>query len=249
MVQMEAVSKVYPGEVRAVSEVTLDIDRGETVCLIGPSGSGKSTLLKMINMLVEPTSGSIRVDGFDIKEIEPIDLRRRTGYVMQSGGLFPHLTVMGNLSLMPELEGWSVEKTKKRAYWLLEHVSLDPEKYKDRYPSELSGGQAQRVGIARALMLDPDLILMDEPFGSLDPLTRRALQDEFLELKHSMNKTICVVTHDMEEAFRLGDRIALLKEGELLQFGTEEQLKSGSASEFVTEFLAAQADPEEAAAP
>ena len=242
MVEMTDVGKTYQSDVVALKDVTLKVSRGETVCFIGPSGSGKSTLLKTINHMVVPTSGSVLVEGQDTRESDLISLRRRTGYVIQSGGLFPHLTVYQNLSMMPECEGWPTAKIRKRVDWLLKAVKLSPQELDGRYPSELSGGQAQRVGIARAMMLAPELILMDEPFGSLDPLTRRALQDEFIDLKREMNKTICLVTHDMEEAFRLGDRVAILRDGQLLQIGTESELRNGAASDFVNEFLDAHAE-------
>lgn len=242
MVELNAVEKVYPGDVRALEKLNLKAKRGETLCLIGPSGSGKSTLLKMINRLVEPSSGEVLVNNQDIRKLNPFRLRREIGYVSQSGDLFPHLTVAQNVSLVAELEGWSKKKRESSTLELLALVGLDDPTLCKRYPSELSGGQAQRVGIARALMMRPELILMDEPFGSLDPMTRGALQDQFIRLKRRLGKTVVMVTHDLEEAFHLGDQIAVLKDGALIQCGTEQELRQGAASQFIIDFLSSQKD-------
>lgn len=240
MIELEGVSKVFgagPGAVRAVDGVSFRVDDGETVCLIGTSGSGKTTTMKMVNRLVEPTSGRIRVDGEEVREVDLLRLRRRIGYVIQRGGLFPHKTVAENVGLLPRLEGWPAARVRARVEELLTLVNLPPERYGSRYPGELSGGQQQRVGVARALALDPPHVLMDEPFGALDPLTREALQEEFLRLKREMGKTILLVTHDLAEAFRLGDRVALMHEGRLVQLGTREDFRRRPASAFVEEFV------------
>ena len=217
--------------------MSLEIDGGECVCLIGGSGSGKTTTLRLINRLLEPTSGRVLVDGVDVAGLDPVRLRRRMGYVVQSGALFPHLTVCGNVELLCRAEGWDRNRSRTRAEELLELVRLPPSDFAFRYPSELSGGQRQRVGVARALALDPDILLMDEPFGALDPLTRRELQDEFRELEGSVNKTVVFVTHDLDEAFLLGDRVALMADGEVLQVGTVDDFREAPAGPRVEAFL------------
>lgn len=241
MIELKNVRKTFPGpdgsEIVAVEEVSLTIAQGETVCLIGTSGCGKTTTLKMINRLIEPTGGTIYVAGRDVREQDVIRLRRAMGYVVQKGGLFPHLTVAANVGLLCELEGWSKERTRLRVEALLELVNLPPEEFAMRYPRELSGGQRQRVGVARALALDPEYILMDEPFGALDPLTRDQIHVEFESLKAKVDKTIILVTHNMAEAFRLGDRVAIMDEGRVLQIGTEDEIRQRPANSFVVEFL------------
>ncbi len=221
----------------AVRDLDLHVAPGETVCLVGPSGCGKTTSLRLVNRLVRPTAGRVLVDGRDVAEADPVRLRRGIGYVIQSGGLFPHLTVAANVGLLCRLEGWDTARTAERVDELLELVHLPPSEFGARYPAELSGGQRQRVGVARALALDPQLLLMDEPFGALDPLTRDSLQREFLELSERVEKTILIVSHDMDEAFLLGDRVALLAEGRLAQVGTLEQFRDAPASEQVRTFL------------
>lgn len=218
-------------------DLSLIVETGETVCLIGPSGCGKTTTMKLVNRLIEPTTGTISVDGRDIREQDPIELRRRIGYVIQSGGLFPHMTVARNVGLLCEVEGWEPERTKGRVDELLELVNLPAAEFAARRPSELSGGQRQRVGVARALALDPGIVLMDEPFGALDPITRDQLHDEFAALKAAVKKTIILVTHDMREAFKLGDRIALMDRGEIVQIGTAADFREKPASPFVKTFL------------
>jgi osmoprotectant transport system ATP-binding protein len=241
VIELQGVRKVFRDpqgrDVVAVDDVSFSVRRGETLCLIGPSGCGKTTTLKLINRLLEPGEGTIFVGGEDVALSDVISLRRRIGYVVQSGGLFPHMTVAGNVGLLCELEGWPRERTRARIEELLELVNLPPDEFADRYPSEISGGQRQRVGVARALALDPESILMDEPFGALDPVTRDQIHVEFERLESIVRKTIVMVTHDMFEAFRLGDRVALMDEGRLVQIGTEEDFRERPASPVVTEFL------------
>lgn len=241
MIELDGVSKVFQGtdgnDVTAVDNVTMKVSDGETLCLIGTSGSGKTTCMKMINRLIEPTSGVLRVGGEKVNDLDPIRLRRRIGYVIQRGGLMPHLTVAKNIGLLCKLEGWKPEKIRRRVRHLLELVNLPPDEYEHRYPAELSGGQRQRIGVARALALDPNYILMDEPFGALDPITREGLHDEFLRLKEEVKKCTVIVTHDLHEAFKLGDRIALMDQGQLIQVGTEEDFLYNPASQFVQDFV------------
>jgi len=223
--------------VHAVRDVSLRVADGETVCLIGTSGSGKTTILKMINRLVEPTHGRVLVRGEDVGVADPIELRRGMGYVIQSGGLFPHLTVARNIGLLGEIAGWDREPLRERVRELLALVDLPPDEFAERWPSELSGGQRQRVGVARALVLDPPIVLMDEPFGALDPITRARLREDFVALKAEVGKTVVFVTHDMTEAFAVGDRVAVVNEGRLAQVGTETELRETPADGFVASFL------------
>jgi len=233
VLEARGVSKKYPGGVMALDGVDLSIDAGETVVLVGESGSGKTTLLRMFNRLDEPSAGSILIGGRPATEHEPIALRRGTGYVQQEGGLLPHWTVGRNVELVPRLLEWPLERRRERADELLSLVGLAPGRYRDRYPRELSGGQRQRVAFARALAGDPDVVLLDEPFGALDALTRLDLQDEFLKLEHRLAKTMVLVTHDLSEAFRLGDRIAVLREGRISQLGTARELRTSPADAYV----------------
>lgn len=241
MIELENVSKVFKGpqgkEIAAVKRLSLVVRKGETVCLLGTSGSGKTTAIKMINRLIEPSSGQIRIDGCNIESMDVITLRRKIGYVIQSGGLFPHMTVARNIGLLCEIEKWPREKIKQRVAELLDLVNLPYADFADRYPAELSGGQRQRVGVARALALDPAYILMDEPFGALDPITRTQLHHEFQQLESKVKKTIILVTHDLAEAFKLGDRIGLMNEGQLIQVGSEDEFRSRPANQFVSDFL------------
>lgn len=240
MIELQRVSKVFgagASEVRAVDDLSLRVADGETLCLIGTSGSGKTTALKMVNRLIEPSSGRILVDGEEVQGTDVIRLRRRLGYVIQKGGLFPHRTVEDNVALLPRLEGWPAARVRARVAELLALVNLPVERFGGRYPGELSGGQQQRVGVARALALDPPHILMDEPFGALDPITRDGLQEEFLRLKREVRKTIVLVTHDLAEAFRLGDRVALMHEGRLVQAGGAEDFRRRPATAFVEDFV------------
>lgn len=237
MIKFEQVSKVYADGFKAVDSVDFEVPEGEFLVLIGPSGSGKSTTMKMINRMIPHTNGTISIDGKDIKQLNPSELRRNIGYVIQQIGLFPHYTIEKNIAIVPELNGWDKDKIKARVRELLIMVDLDPEIYANRYPKELSGGQQQRVGVARALASNPRVILMDEPFGALDPITRDQLQDQIISLQRKLKKTIVFVTHDMDEALKLGDRIAIMKDGKLLQIDTPEKILQAPASAFVEEFI------------
>lgn len=237
MIKFEHVSKVYTDGFKAVDSVSFEVPEGEFLVLIGPSGSGKSTTMKMINRMFPHTNGTISIDGKDITKLNPSELRRNIGYVIQQIGLFPHYTIEKNIAIVPELKGWDKEKIKARVKELLIMVDLDPEVYGSRYPKELSGGQQQRVGVARALASDPRVLLMDEPFGALDPITRDQLQDQLITLQRKLKKTIVFVTHDMDEALKLGDRIAIMKDGNLLQIDTPEKILQEPASNFVEEFI------------
>ncbi|CAM5340265.1 glycine/betaine ABC transporter ATP-binding protein [Bacillus safensis FO-36b] [Bacillus safensis subsp. safensis] len=236
MLKLENVSKTYKGGKKAVKNIDLEIAKGEFICFIGPSGCGKTTTMKMINRLIEPSSGKIFIEGENIMKKDPVQLRREIGYVIQQIGLFPHMTIAQNISLVPKLLKWPEEKRKERARELLKLVDMGPE-YLERYPHELSGGQQQRIGVLRALAAEPPLILMDEPFGALDPITRDSLQEEFKKLQKTLNKTIVFVTHDMDEAIKLADRIVILKDGEIVQVGTPDDILRNPANEFVEEFI------------
>jgi osmoprotectant transport system ATP-binding protein len=240
-ISFEGVSKSFtvPGRAphRALIALNLCIHRGEALCLIGSSGSGKTTLLRLINRLLDADTGRVLVEGRNVLKQDPIALRRSIGYVLQRGALFPHLTVRENVGLLCKLSGHSTERTRARVDELLEMVRIPASQFADRYPNELSGGQAQRVGVARALALNPGILLLDEPFGALDPITRRQLQQEFLELRRQQERTIVFVTHDLEEAFTLGDRVGILDQGELLQVGTPTDLQQHPVNDFVARFI------------
>ena len=236
MLTLENVSKTYKGGKKAVNNVNLKIAKGEFICFIGPSVCGKTTTMKMINRLIEPSAGKIFIDGENIMDQDPVELRRKIGYVIQQIGLFPHMTIQQNISLVPKLLKWPEQQRKERARELLKLVDMGPE-YVDRYPHELSGGQQQRIGVLRALAAEPPLILMDEPFGALDPITRDSLQEEFKKLQKTLHKTIVFVTHDMDEAIKLADRIVILKAGEIVQVGTPDDILRNPADEFVEEFI------------
>jgi osmoprotectant transport system ATP-binding protein len=239
MIRLTRVSKSFDGGISyAVKDLSFQVDEGETLVLLGSSGCGKTTTLKMINRLVEPTEGVIEVDGKDVMDQEPVDLRRRIGYVFQGIGLFPHMTIEQNVGLVPSLLGWAAKRRWERVQELLDLVGLLPEDYGERFPDELSGGQQQRVGVARALAADPDHLLMDEPFGALDALTRETLQQELLTLKKQLKKTIIFVTHDIFEALLIADRIAVLHEGNLEQIGTKKEILAVPATEFVRDLFA-----------
>ncbi|MGH8874495.1 MAG: ABC transporter ATP-binding protein [Acidimicrobiia bacterium] len=238
MIRLEAVSKTFPGSATpAVEDLSLEIPRGEIAVLVGPSGCGKTTTLKMINRIIEPTSGTIWVDGANAMDAEPHVLRRSIGYVIQQVGLFPHRTIAQNIGTVPELLGWEKARISERVDELVELVGLEAG-MRSRYPTELSGGQQQRVGVARALAADPPVLLMDEPFGAVDPIVRARLQDELLSLQDQVRKTIVFVTHDIDEAIRLGDRVAILNVGgKLEQYDTPNQILREPANEFVAQFL------------
>lgn len=237
MVTFENVSKVYSGSTKAVDSINLEIERGEFVCFIGPSGCGKTTTMKMINRLHEPTSGKIMVGGKDIMTMNVVQLRRSIGYVIQQIGLFPHMTIAQNVELVPRLLGWDAGRRATRVQELLPIVGLDPATYADRYPKELSGGQQQRIGIIRAMAAKPDLILMDEPFSALDPITRESLQDEMKRLQSKYKLTIVFVTHDMDEALKLADKIVVMRAGKIVQADSPEELLRNPKDEFVAQFV------------
>jgi osmoprotectant transport system ATP-binding protein len=238
-IELEGITKTYPGQlVSAVEDFSMRIEPGELVMFVGPSGCGKTTTMKMVNRIIEPTSGSIRIDGQDVLGLSPHELRRHIGYVIQQIGLFPHMTIADNVATVPRLLGWSKQRVQDRVQELLQTVQLDPAEFADRYPRQLSGGQQQRAGVARALAADPPVMLMDEPFGATDPITREKLQSEFLRLQAEIGKTIIFVTHDFDEAVRLGDRIAVLSErSQIEQFDTPAAILSAPANEYVASFI------------
>ncbi|MFE9772899.1 betaine/proline/choline family ABC transporter ATP-binding protein [Streptomyces sp. NPDC005931] len=240
-IELEHLTKRYPGSAQpAVDSVSMEIRAGETVVLVGPSGCGKSTCLKMINRLIEPTGGRIRIGGEDVTHMDPVRLRRKVGYAIQSSGLFPHMTVAQNIALVPKMLRWPAARIRSRVEEMLDLVGLDPGEFHGRYPRRLSGGQQQRVGVARALAADPPVLLMDEPFGAVDPITRDHLQDELIRLQHELHKTIVFVTHDFDEAIKLGDRIAVLRErSHIAQFDTPEAILTNPADDFVSGFVGA----------
>ncbi|WNO73181.1 MULTISPECIES: ABC transporter ATP-binding protein [unclassified Streptomyces] len=239
MIRFEHVAKRYPDGTTAVDDLSFEVAEGELVTLVGPSGCGKTTTMKMVNRLIEPSSGRIFLDGEDISTIDPVQLRRRIGYVIQQVGLFPHKTVLENTATVPHLLGWQRSKARARAAELLDLVGLDPTTYGGRYPEQLSGGQRQRVGVARALAADPPVLLMDEPFGAVDPVVREHLQNEFLRLQSQVRKTVLFVTHDIEEAVRLGDRIAVYGQGRIEQFDAPAAVLGTPATPYVADFVGA----------
>jgi osmoprotectant transport system ATP-binding protein len=238
-IRLEDLSKRFPGQKEpAVESLSMEIPKGEIVILVGPSGCGKTTTMKMINRIIEPTSGRIFLDGEDVTKVDPNQLRRRIGYVIQQIGLFPHQTIAENIATVPKMLRWEKRRISERVDELLEMVGMDPGAYRDRYPKELSGGQRQRVGVARAMSADPDVMLMDEPFGAIDPITRDRLQNEFLRLQEEIKKTIIFVTHDIDEAIKMGDRIAILKDrSQIAQFDTPERILVNPADDFVADFI------------
>mgnify|MGYP003606989974 FL=1 len=238
MISLQDVTKQYPDGTVAVSELTLEVDEGVICALVGPSGCGKTTTMRMINRLIEPTSGRILVAGDDVTSLDVRQLRRRIGYVIQNAGLFPHYTVRKNVATVCRLLGWDKAKTAARVDEMLDLVDLDPATFGDRYPHQLSGGQRQRVGVARALAADPPVLLMDEPFGAVDPIARERLQDEFLALHQRVHKTVVLVTHDIDEAVKLGDRIAVMKQGGFLeQFDSPAAVLGFPVNDFVADFV------------
>ncbi|MFC0601956.1 ABC transporter ATP-binding protein [Streptomyces palmae] len=239
MIRFEHVTKRYPDGTTAVDDLSFEVAEGELVTLVGPSGCGKTTTMKMVNRLIEPTSGQILLGGEDIAAVDPVRLRRRIGYVIQQVGLFPHKTVLENTATVPHLLGWDRKRARDRAAELLDLVGLDPSVYGRRYPDQLSGGQRQRVGVARALAADPPVLLMDEPFGAVDPVVREHLQTEFLRLQSQVRKTVLFVTHDIEEAVRLGDRMAVYGAGRIEQFDTPATVLGAPATPYVADFVGA----------
>ena len=239
-IRLEALTKTYAtprGDVRAVERVSLSVGDGQICVLLGPSGCGKTTTLRMINRLVTPSSGKVFIGGHDTDAADPVELRRTIGYVIQQIGLFPNMTVAGNIGVVPRLLGWSTERTRARAEELLAMLAMEPKDFIDRYPGELSGGQAQRVGVARALAADPPVLLMDEPFGALDPVNRETIQDEFLRMQHALKKTVIFVSHDIDEAVKLADSIAIFRSGRLEQYAEPDHLLAQPANEFVASFV------------
>ena len=239
MIKLEKLTKVYPDGTKAVNEMSFEVAQGELCVFLGPSGCGKTTTMKMINRLIPITSGTIYIDGVDNTKINASELRRNIGYAIQEIGLFTHMTVGQNIETVPVLKGWSKLRRRERAEELLELVRLKPSEFIDKYPNELSGGQRQRVGVARALGADPSILLMDEPFGAIDPINRVELQNEFLKIQQKIKKTIIFVTHDIYEAIKMGDRIALMKDGELVQYDTPANLLYRPRDEFVEGFVGA----------
>ncbi|WP_341776128.1 betaine/proline/choline family ABC transporter ATP-binding protein [Staphylococcus hyicus] len=236
MLSIKNLSKVYAGNKKAVDNMTIDIQQGEFVAFIGTSGSGKTTALRMINRMIEATEGQIMINGKDVRQMNPVQLRRSIGYVIQQIGLMPHMTVRENIVLVPKLLKWSQEKKDEKARELIKFVDL-PEEYLDRYPSELSGGQQQRIGVVRALAAEQDIILMDEPFGALDPITRDTLQDLVKKLQQQLGKTFIFVTHDMDEAIKLADKICIMSHGKVIQFDTPDNILRHPANDFVRDFI------------
>lgn len=240
MIQFQNVTKIYESankSVKAVDDITFQVKEGQICVFLGPSGCGKTTLLRMVNRLIPITSGTIQVNGKEIQRLDPIELRRSIGYVIQQTGLFPNMTIEENICVVPNLLGWDRVKMKKRYDDLMEMMGLGPDEYRKRFPWELSGGQQQRIGIARALAADPPVMLMDEPFGALDPIIRERIQNEFLRIQQDVRKTILFVSHDLDEAIKLGDTIAIFRSGELMQHGTPDEILSSPKNEFIEEFV------------
>jgi osmoprotectant transport system ATP-binding protein len=237
VIEFDNVTKVYDDGTVAIEDINFEVAEGTTTVLVGPSGCGKTTTMKLVNRLEDPSEGTVYFDGTDISELDPIELRREVGYVIQEIGLFDHMTVGENVATVPELKEWDRERVDARVDELLELMDLPPADYRDQYPRELSGGQRQRVGVARALAADPDVLLMDEPFGALDPITRENLQDEFLDIQEKINTTILFVTHSIDEALKMGDRIAIFDIGELVQYDTPREILRNPKSDFVRDFI------------
>lgn len=240
MIRLEDLTKTFQtdqGTVTAVDHVSLEVPEGEICVLLGPSGCGKTTTMKMINRLITPTSGKIYIDGKDTDDYDPVELRRNIGYAIQQIGLFPNMTVAENISVVPSLLGWDKKKCRERARELLNMVAMDPDAFMERYPNELSGGQQQRIGVIRALAADAPVLLMDEPFGAIDPINREVIQDEFLKMQEDIRKTIIFVSHDIDEAVKMGDRIAIFREGHLEQYSPPDELLAYPVNEFIADFV------------
>jgi len=238
MIRLEGITKRFGAAGKpSVDDVTIEMPEGTTTALIGPSGCGKTTTMRMINRMIEPSAGRIFIEGQDVTGLDPVTLRRRIGYVIQQIGLFPHMTVAENIATVPRLLGWTRAKTEERIDELLALVGLEPERFRSMMPHRLSGGQRQRVGVARALAADPPVMLMDEPFGAIDPIARERLQDEFREILKRVRKTIVMVTHDLDEAMKMGDRVAIMRDGRLIQYATPDEILAAPADPFVEAFV------------
>ncbi|MDG5472662.1 ABC transporter ATP-binding protein [Jeotgalibacillus sp. ET6] len=237
MITFNQVTKKYSSEKTAVKNVDFTVDEGKIVVLLGPSGCGKTTLLRMVNRLESITEGSIVIDDEDSMDLDAIELRRKIGYVIQSNGLFPNMTIEENVMIVPDLLGWNKKKKTERFTYLMKLIGLDPKIYKKRYPHELSGGQQQRIGVVRALAADPPVMLMDEPFGALDPIIREKIQDEFLQIQREVKKTILFVSHDIDEAIKMADKIMLLRDGEIMQYDTPSEMLTHPKNDFVNQFF------------
>jgi osmoprotectant transport system ATP-binding protein len=237
MIEFQNVTKQYDDGTIAIEDISFEVEEGTTTVLVGPSGCGKTTTMKLVNRLIEPTEGTVHFDGTDIAEKDEIELRRDIGYVIQEIGLFDHMTVAENVGTVPKLKGWDDDRIRERVHELLDLMDLPAAEYADQHPTELSGGQRQRVGVARALAADPDVMLMDEPFGALDPITREELQDEFLDIQAELDVTILFVTHSVEEALKMGDRIAIFDVGELVQYDTPQNVLEDPKNDFVRDFI------------
>jgi osmoprotectant transport system ATP-binding protein len=236
-IEFDHVTKVYDDGTVAIENLSFEVEEGTTTVLVGPSGCGKTTTMKLVNRLEDPTDGTVHFEGEDIRTLDPIELRRDIGYVIQEIGLFDHMTVAENIATVPELKGWDGQRIDERVDELLELMDLDPAAYRDQYPTALSGGQRQRVGVARALAADPEVLLMDEPFGALDPITRENLQDEFLDIQERIDTTILFVTHSIDEALKMGDRIAIFDVGKLVRYDTPANILEDPGTEFVADFI------------
>ncbi|MFD1708898.1 betaine/proline/choline family ABC transporter ATP-binding protein [Siminovitchia sediminis] len=237
MIKLTGITKTFDNGYNALKNIDLICNKGEITALIGPSGCGKTTTMKLMNRLLNPSTGNIFIDGKDISSLDPVELRRSIGYVIQHIGLFPHMTISKNIGVVPKLLKWEKDRIENRVNDLLDLVGLDPETYRERYPSELSGGQQQRIGVIRALAAEPEIILMDEPFSALDPISREQLQDELVRLQKEIKKTIIFVTHDMDEAIKIADKIVLMKDGEIVQQGTPEEILRRPVNDFVENFI------------
>jgi osmoprotectant transport system ATP-binding protein len=237
LITFDHVTKIYEGDVKAVNDINFTVEQGDIVVLLGPSGCGKTTLLRMVNRLESITEGNILVNGQNIGDLDQIELRRKIGYVIQSNGLFPNMNIEENVTIVPDLLGWSKKKKRERYDTLMKLIGLNPDDYRKRHPFELSGGQQQRIGVARALAADPPVMLMDEPFGALDPIIREKLQDEFLQIQQEVKKTILFVSHDIDEAIKMGDKIVLMRKGEIMQYDSPSEILAHPKNDFVSQFV------------